>query len=48
MMKRLKTNNSESYRDAFKACKAQFNSAQADRFTETAMTVPAAHRAGAH
>jgi hypothetical protein len=40
MMKRLKANNSESYRDAFKACKAQFVSAQADRSTETAMTAP--------
>jgi len=42
VMKRLKTNNSESYRDAFKVCKAQFDSAQADRSTETAMTVPSA------
>jgi hypothetical protein len=40
MMKRLKANNSESYRDTFKLCKAQFVSAQADRSTETAMTVP--------
>jgi hypothetical protein len=41
MMKRLKANNSETYRDAFKTCKAQFASAQADRAAETAMTVPA-------
>lgn len=40
MMKRLKANNSESYRDAFKTCKAQFVSAQADRSNETAMTAP--------
>jgi len=37
MMKRLKADNVESYRDAFKACKAQFVSAQAERSTETAM-----------
>jgi hypothetical protein len=38
MMKRLRTHSSESYRDAFKTCKQQFDSAQADRGTETAMT----------
>jgi hypothetical protein len=42
MMKRLRANNTESYRDAFKACKAQFATAQADRSTETAMTTAAA------
>jgi hypothetical protein len=40
MMKRLKANNSESYRAAFKACKDQFEAAQAGQSTETAMTVP--------
>jgi hypothetical protein len=40
MMKRLKANNSESYRAAFKACKEQFDTAQAERPPETAMTVP--------
>ena len=40
MMKRLKANNAESYRAAFKACKDQFNAAQAAQSTETAMTVP--------
>jgi hypothetical protein len=39
MMKRLKANNSETYRAAFKACKDQFDAAQAGQ-TETAMTVP--------
>lgn len=36
MMKRFKANHSESYRDAYNACKAQFDLAQADR-GETAM-----------
>jgi hypothetical protein len=40
MMKRLKADNSESYRAAFKACKDQFNAAQAGAGQETAMTVP--------
>jgi hypothetical protein len=40
MMKRFKANNSETYRAAFKACKEQFDTAQAERSTETAMTVP--------
>ena len=40
MMKRLKANNSESYRAAFKACKDQFDAAQAAQPTETAMNVP--------
>ena len=43
VMKRLKANNSESYRAAFKACKEQFDTAQtaqAERSTETAMTAP--------
>jgi len=38
MMKRLKADNSESYRAAFKACKEQFDAAHAGQ--ETAMTVP--------
>lgn len=38
MMKRLRAHNSESYRDAYKTCKQQFDSAEADRATETAMT----------
>jgi hypothetical protein len=37
MMKRLKVNNSESYRAAYKACKDQF---AAQPGQETAMTVP--------
>ncbi|HEV7358688.1 MAG TPA: hypothetical protein VGN99_11905 [Steroidobacteraceae bacterium] len=36
MMKRFRANHSESYRDAYNACKAQFDLAQADR-GETAM-----------
>jgi hypothetical protein len=41
VMKRLKVNNSESYRAAFKACKDQFDAAQvAQAGRETAMTVP--------
>lgn len=38
MMKRLRAHNSDSYRDAYKTCKQQFDSAQADRATATAMT----------
>jgi hypothetical protein len=40
MMKRLRAHNNESYRDAYKTCKQQFDSAEADRATETAMTGP--------
>ena len=40
VMKRLKANNSESYRAAFKACKDQFDAVQAGQPTETAMAVP--------
>jgi len=42
MMKRFRANHSESYRDAYKACKEQFDLARADR-GETAMneTAPA-------
>jgi hypothetical protein len=36
MMKRFRANHSESYRDAYKACKEQFDLAQVDR-GETAM-----------
>jgi hypothetical protein len=43
MMKRLRVNNTESYRDAFKACKEQLATAQADRSTEPAMTAAAAN-----
>lgn len=39
MMKRLRANTAESYRDAFKACKSQFDSERSDRPTDTAMTV---------
>jgi hypothetical protein len=39
VLKRVKANNSESYREAFKACKVQFEAARADQSTETAMTV---------
>ena len=36
MMKRFRADHAESYRDAYKACKEQFDLAQADR-SETAM-----------
>jgi len=45
MMKRFRANHSESYRDAYNACKAQFELAQADR-SETAMNQPAPAEAG--
>jgi hypothetical protein len=48
MMKRLRANNTESYRDAFKACKEKFATAQADRSTETAMTTAAANEEATH
>jgi hypothetical protein len=38
MMKRFRANRAESYRDAFEACKTQFDSARSDRPTDTAMT----------
>jgi hypothetical protein len=37
MMKRVRTNSAESYRDAYKACKDQLVSAQSDRAAD-AMT----------
>ena len=40
MMKRFRVNHSESYRDAYKACKEEFDLAQADR-GEIAMNEPA-------
>ena len=41
MMKRLRANSTESYRDAFKACKSQFDLVQSDRPTDTALTAAA-------
>jgi hypothetical protein len=38
MMKRGRTNSAESYRDAYKACKDQLESAQSGRATDDAMT----------
>ena len=38
MMKRARANSAESYRDAYRACKDQFESAQSDRAADT-MTV---------
>ncbi len=40
MMKRFKAHHSESYRDAYNACKEQFDLAHSDR-GETAMNEPA-------
>ena len=41
MMKRFRAHRAESYRDAYNACKEQFDLARADR-SETAMNEPAA------
>ena len=41
MMKRLRANTAESYRDAYKACKSQFDSARSDRAADTAMAAAA-------
>ena len=38
MMKRVRANSAESYRDAFKACKSQFESVRSDRPADTSMT----------
>jgi hypothetical protein len=35
MMKRARANSAESYRDAYKACKDQFESMQSDRAADT-------------
>jgi hypothetical protein len=35
MMKRARATSAESYRDAYKACKDQFESAQSDRAADT-------------
>jgi hypothetical protein len=45
MLKRFRANHSESYRDAYNACKVQFDLAQADR-SETAMNQQASAEAG--
>ncbi len=41
MMKRVRENAAESYRDAFKACKSQFESVRAERPADTAVTAAA-------
>jgi hypothetical protein len=41
MMKRLRAKTAESYRDAFKACKSQFDSELSERPTDAAMTAAA-------
>jgi hypothetical protein len=41
MMKRLRANTAESYRDAFKTCKGQFESVRSDRPAEISMTAAA-------
>jgi hypothetical protein len=38
MMKRVRANATESYRDSFKACKSQFDSVRSDRPADTAIT----------
>ena len=38
MMKRARANAAEPYRDAYKACKNQFESARSDRTDATAVT----------
>jgi len=38
MMKRVRANGAESYRDAYKACKDRFQSAQSDHAADTAVT----------
>jgi len=41
MMKRLRANTAESYRDAFKACRDQFEAARSERSADPAMTAAA-------
>ncbi len=41
MMKRLRANSAESYRDAFKSCKSQLESARADLPADAAVTAAA-------
>jgi hypothetical protein len=38
VMKRVRENGAESYRDAFKACKGQFDSVRSERRADTAVT----------
>jgi hypothetical protein len=38
VMKRVRSNAAESYRDAFKACKIQFDSMRSEGPTDSAMT----------
>jgi hypothetical protein len=38
MMKRVRANGTESYHDAFKACKSQFEAARSDHPADTAIT----------
>jgi hypothetical protein len=41
MMKRARANTAEPYRDAYKACKNQFESARSERAAENAVTAAA-------
>jgi hypothetical protein len=41
MMKRVRANTSESYRDAFKACQSQFEAVRSERPTEAVVTAAA-------
>ncbi len=38
MMQRLRANNAESFRDAFKGCKTQFESVRSERPADSAVT----------
>jgi hypothetical protein len=40
MMKRVRVNSAESYRDAFKACKSEFAAVRSDDSSVTAATLP--------
>jgi hypothetical protein len=41
MMKRARANSAESYRDAFRACKNEFESVRSERPADTAITAAA-------
>ena len=44
MMKRVRANSTESYRDAFRACKTEFESVRSDAAADAAMTAALAEK----
>jgi hypothetical protein len=48
IMKRVRANTAEPYRDAFKACKTQFDSPRSDRPADTTIAAASFHEDAKH